>query len=91
MTTILDGLIGALELIFGVPWVAPLIIAPAMLLWAAYLWFVAVCRTAPYLKAANARVAVISKALGESADPMADRAAFYCHYSGISQAMNHVR
>lgn len=88
MTTILDGLIRVLELIFGVPWVAPLIIAPAMLLWAAYLWFVAVRRTTPYLKAANARVAVLSEALGESADPLADRAAFSSHYSGISQAMN---
>ena len=56
MTEILNLLLGLLEPVFGIPWVAPLVIAPIMLAWTGYLWSVSVRRTAPYLKAANARV-----------------------------------
>jgi len=88
MQAILDGLLGLLELVFGVPWVAPLLIAPVMLAGTAYLWWDAERRTRPYLIAARARVAALEAALGQDPDPIAERAAFSDSYPTAAAALN---
>lgn len=88
MNTILDGLLWPLELIFGIPWIAPLVIAPVMLAWAAYLCLVAERRTQPYLRAARARVQALESAIGSDADPIAERKAFSSNYADVATALN---
>lgn len=88
MNTILNGLLWPLEFIFGVPWIAPLVIAPAMLLWTGYLCLVAERRTQPYLKAAQARVTALQSAVGDDADPIAERQSFSANYADAATALN---
>lgn len=88
MQNILNGLLGLLEPIFGIPWVAPLLIAPIMLAGTAYLWWDAERRTRPYLTAARGRVKALKAALGDDPDPIAERAAFSENYSGVAEALN---
>lgn len=88
MDLILKLLLQGLELIFGVPWVAPLLIAPAMFGWAGYLWIVARRRTQPYLNAAKARVRALETALGDDPDPIAERQAFSANYGEVAGALN---
>lgn len=88
MNSLLDGLLVPLEFVFGVPWIAPLIIAPMMIGWAGYLWWVAEARTRPYLQAGRARVRVLQDAIGQDADPIAERQAFSANYADVSAALN---
>ena len=88
MNPILNGLLWPLEFIFGVPWIAPLVIAPAMLLWTGYLCLVAERRTQPYLKAAQARVTALQSAVGDDADPIAERQSFSANYADAATALN---
>lgn len=88
MNSVLELLLGGLELIFGVAWVAPLLIAPAMLAWTAWLCIQARKRTAPYITAAGHRVATLETALGDDDDPISERAAFSANYADVASAMN---
>ena len=88
MNSLLDGLLVPLEFVFGVPWIAPLIIAPMMIGWAGYLWWVAEARTRPYLQAGRARVKVLQDAIGQDADPIAERQSFSANYADVSAALN---
>jgi len=88
MDLILQLLLQGLELIFGVPWVAPLLITPAMFGWAGYLWISARRRTQPYLNAAKVRVRALETALGDDPDPIAERQAFSANYGDVAGALN---
>lgn len=88
MNNLLDALLVPLEFVFGVPWIAPLVIAPMMIGWAGYLWWVAEARTKPYLEAARARVQALQAAIGEDADPIAERQSFSARYADVSAALN---
>jgi len=88
MNNLLDALLVPLEFVFGVPWIAPLVIAPMMIGWAGYLWWVAEARTKPYLEAARARVQALQAAIGEDADPIAERQSFSARYADVSTALN---
>lgn len=87
MNSVLDFILIGLELIFGVPWVAPLVIAPLMLAWTGWLSFQARTRTLPYLNAASKRVEVLQGAIGSESDPVAERAAFSANYGDVAAAM----
>lgn len=88
MNSVLEILLAGLELIFGVAWVAPLIIAPAMLSWTAWLCIQARRKTLPYVAAARQRVAALESALGNDAEPVAERTAFSANYPDVASAMN---
>lgn len=88
MNSLLDALLVPLEFVFGVPWIAPLVIAPMMIGWAGYLWWVAGARTKPYLEAARARVQALEAAIGDDADPIAERQSFSARYADVSAALN---
>ena len=88
MNNLLDGLLVPLEFVFGVPWIAPLVIAPMMIGWAGYLWWVAEARTKPYLQAARARVQVLETAIGDDGDPITERQSFSARYADVSAALN---
>jgi uncharacterized protein YukE len=88
MNRVLDVLLMPLEFIFGVPWIAPLVIAPMMIGWACYVWWVAENRTQPYLHAVRARVQALETAIGDDDDPIAERQSFSAHYGDVSTALN---
>lgn len=87
MNGVLDALLSGLGLIFGTPWIAPLLIAPALFGWAGYVGVVAWRRTMPYAKAARQRVVVLEKALGDERDPAQERQAFSRNYGIVAEAM----
>ena len=88
MNQALNWLLAPLELVFGVPWVAPLVIAPAMILWAGYLWIIASRRTRPYIRAAEARVTALRGVIGNATEPVEEREAFSTNYAAASEALN---
>lgn len=89
MESVLDLLLGGLEIVYGRPWVA-FVALLVMLAWSGVLFWSATQRTRPYLAAANARVAALKAALGQDADPDAERAAFSRNYVEAAKALNAV-
>ena len=87
MNSVLDFILSGLELIFGIAWVAPLVLAPMMLAWTGWLTLQARKRTLPYIAAAAKRVEVLKTAVGSDDDPVSERAAFSTHYGDVGAAM----
>lgn len=88
MNDILDQILGLLQFVYGERWVAPFVLLPVMFIVAAYVRQRAINYTKPYLAAAQARVQVISEALGSDNDPIAERQSFAKNYISVSSAMN---
>ena len=87
MNSVLEVLLSGLGLIYGTPWVAPLLITPALLGWAAYVGVVAWRKTMPYAASARLRIDALEKALGDDQDPAQERQAFSQNYSAVAEAM----
>lgn len=87
MDTVLDLLLGGLEVVYGRPWVA-FVALLIMLAWSSVLCWRASQRTRPYLAAASARVKALKAALESDADPDAERAAFSRNYVEAAKALN---
>jgi len=83
----LDFILGGLELVFGIRWVAPFLFAFPMLLWAGFLSLQETQRTRPYLKAVETRIATLRTALGDDADPSAERAAFSTAFPEVASSL----
>lgn len=87
MDSVLDLLLGGLEVVYGRPWVA-FVALLIMLAWSGVLCWRAAGRTKPYLAAAKARVAALRAALEGDANPDAERAAFSRNYVEVAKALN---
>jgi len=85
---VLDIILKGLEFVYGKPWIAPFILLPLLLAGAALLHAEARYKAGPFLTAAGARVKVLTAALGESPEPVAEREAFSRNFMDVAAAMN---
>ncbi len=83
----LDLILGWLEIVFGVRWVAPFLFALPMLLWASFVGLQETLRTWPYQRAVSSRIAVLRRALGADPDPSAERAAFSSAFPEVATSL----
>ena len=88
LNSILRAMLSAVGLVYSIPWVAPFVLLPILLLAAAYLVLRAQGRTKPFIYAARARVVALRAALGDDPDPVAERAAFSRNYPDVESALN---
>ncbi|MGD9966392.1 MAG: anti-phage ZorAB system protein ZorA [Hyphomonadaceae bacterium] len=88
MNALLDLLLSLLELLFGVRWVAPLVLAPLMALWSLIIWRQVSGSVKPFVSAADYRIGALTQALGDSREPMDERNAFSANYSAVAEALN---
>ena len=86
LNSYLEALMAPLEFLFGKPWIAPFVLLPPMLIGAAWLHWDAIRKTGPYIAAVRARVIALKSALGQDANPDAERLAFSQNYSDVQAA-----
>lgn len=83
----LRAILGFFDIFYGRPWVAPFVILPLMLGWAAYIHMQAVRRTRPYLGSCDTRIRAVEAALGSDADAASERDAFSRNYEEVCAAL----
>ncbi len=84
----LHWLLQQLGVVYTHEWVVPFLLLPIMLACAGYLHLRARFETSPFFRAAEARASALRAALGNSGDPISERAAFAAAYLDVSTAMS---
>lgn len=87
LDTLLDQLLGLLGLIYYHSWFVPFVMLPLMLAVAGWLHYRAERSTRPFIAAARSRADQLEAAVGEDAEPAAERSSFARNYLTVSQAM----